>query len=249
MFFEFGLLTIIYSSFSKTTQRLILFYFFHFQGIMSPISTRKSSHIYKQRKLNDNDRVSLVENKRAQKERTHSNNFGLSYDAQLSIENNSQCLSSNTDAKLFANFSSTRDICIRMLRNHELLLNRKGETNRTNNCQDEMRRLKCKSCDAIGYSTMMLICDNCEGPFHLKCSGVFSRKVLPDEWYCHPCSRKKRRGALPNMSLGSGKVMKRSAKHGRENSSKSTSSIRIGEDFQAEVQEWFGPIHEYVFLS
>lgn len=218
---------------------------------MSPISTRKSNHICKRRKLNDDDLFAPVdENRREQKERTYSNNSGISSDGQLSLEDNSECSSSNMNGKSFANCSDVRDICIYVLRTHGLLLNIKEETNRRiNNSQDELRPVKCKSCAAIGHSTKMLICDNCEGPFHLKCSGMLSRKVYPEEWYCHPCSRNKRKEARQKVSLRSGKWIKRSEQHRRDNFSKYTSSIRIGEAFQAEVQEWFGPIHEYVFLS
>jgi PHD-finger len=219
---------------------------------MSPISTRtrKSTRICKRRKLDDDDFVCLDENRREQEKRTHCNNFGRSYDGELSLKNSSECSSTNANKKLFANCTFARDTCIWALRNHGVLQDRKEETNkRINNYQNEIQPLKCRSCTVIGHSTKMLICDNCEGPFHLKCSGMFLRRALPEEWYCHPCSRIKQKGALRKVSLRSENLIKRSEELRRKKFSEYTSSVRIGQAFQAEVQEWFGPTHKYVFLS
>ncbi|XVF24376.1 hypothetical protein REPUB_Repub13aG0122900 [Reevesia pubescens] len=114
----------------------------------------------------------------------------------------------------------------------------------------------CKICGRSEAAQKMLICDNCEDAFHIRCCNPRIRKLPVDEWYCISCMKKKRimlkeRTARNSTSITGGigrcrdvsskgefspiELMLRDAEPYR-------TSVRIGKGFQAEVPDWSGPI-------
>ncbi|XP_071680763.1 uncharacterized protein [Lolium perenne] len=109
----------------------------------------------------------------------------------------------------------------------------------------------CKSCGSLEDPCRMLICDCCEGAFHLHCCHRRIKKIPDKEWYCLDCSRKKhkrKREIFPSAEDGSAKHIQRphrslgSIRDMLMNPEPYDTQVRIGGNFQAEVPEWTGPI-------
>ncbi|MBA0725487.1 hypothetical protein Golax_022074 [Gossypium laxum] len=114
----------------------------------------------------------------------------------------------------------------------------------------------CKICDRLGTTEKMLICDNCEEAFHVRCCRPKIKKPPVDEWYCISCMKQKRIVLKETLARRSSSITGGMGKE-RDVSSKwevspielmlrdaepYTTSVRIGKGFQAEVPDWSGPI-------
>ncbi|XP_068643374.1 uncharacterized protein [Aristolochia californica] len=116
----------------------------------------------------------------------------------------------------------------------------------------------CKACGSEDSRLNMLICDLCEGAFHLRCCTPRVRKITFDEWYCRPCSKKKPKPLLEVTKKGKAtKIVKEMSEYRKKLRSASglisfmlsdtrayNSRARIGKEYQAEVPEWSGPISD-----
>jgi hypothetical protein len=103
----------------------------------------------------------------------------------------------------------------------------------------------------------MLICDCCEGAFHLSSCKPRAKKILEEKLCCHVYSRKKsnrRRKKLchkyelpkPIQRLRCGLDVIQDMLVDAETYQ---TEVRIGTDFQTDVQEWSGgPIPRYAHL-
>ncbi|RAL40019.1 hypothetical protein DM860_008159 [Cuscuta australis] len=149
-----------------------------------------------------------------------------------------------------------RDICISVLKKHGLLtrINMDHVSTTTSNCC----LVPCKVCGCSDTTLKMLICDNCNDAFHLSCCNPRVKKVPYGEWFCLSCLRKKRKLLRENSSSktlhvidedgGCNNILsKGEPKHldsmlrGRE---PYHSSPRIGDQFQADVPVWDGPVND-----
>ncbi|KAK9073832.1 hypothetical protein SSX86_006426 [Deinandra increscens subsp. villosa] len=99
----------------------------------------------------------------------------------------------------------------------------------------------CKVCGQLTKTLKMLICDLCEESFHMTCCNPAVKKVPVGDWFCNSCSRKKLKkmetnsSKLPEICLGP-------VASTLSDSDPFTSNVRIGEDFQAEIPDWSGPL-------
>ncbi|PSS20754.1 PHD and RING finger domain-containing protein, partial [Actinidia chinensis var. chinensis] len=160
---------------------------------------------------------------------------------------------------------SEKDICISILRSQGLLegifpnrihssANGPG-TNSDNSCI-----WTCKVCDHTETTLKMLICDQCEEAFHLSCCNPRMKKITVDEWFCHSCLKKKHK--IPKENSTS-KAWDTSSEENRCRNATCEgelgpiasmlidtepyyNSVRIGQDFQAEVPDWRGPTFDEV---
>ncbi|KAL0426659.1 UNVERIFIED_CONTAM: putative clathrin assembly protein [Sesamum latifolium] len=158
---------------------------------------------------------------------------------------------------------SEKDICISILRSQGLLdkVWTKQDQNSTKNTgvsSDNYCSKSCKACEQMDSTLNMLICDNCEDAFHISCYNP-NITILPfGEWLCSSCLKKKHK-ILKDKSPGNS--INISAELGRNRYSVSEgelgslefmfrdtepymSSVRIGDEFQADVPDWCGPIDE-----
>lgn len=118
----------------------------------------------------------------------------------------------------------------------------------------------CKICGRSGTTPKMLICDNCEEAFHVRCCNPRIRELPVDEWYCISCMKKKRimlkeAMARKSSSITGGMGRCRDVSPEEEFSpiefmlrddEPYRTSVRVGKGFQAEVPDWSGPIDKYV---
>ncbi|KAG0515477.1 hypothetical protein BDA96_10G282200 [Sorghum bicolor] len=170
-----------------------------------------------------------------------------------SIRNAWECSLPDTNtAKPVTELTSARDLCISILicpaKDSEL-----SRTSSTIDCDDNLISplFECMKCGLMEDPSKMLICDCCEGAFHLLCCNPRVKKIPEEEWYCLACKKKKpkrQRGKLTNPKVKSSKDIER-PRRGlgpiREmlvDSESYESDVRIGSKFQAEVPEWSGPI-------
>ncbi|XP_042040460.1 protein let-418-like isoform X1 [Salvia splendens] len=155
---------------------------------------------------------------------------------------------------------SERDACISILRSQGVLdrvwVRRDGVSNEKTN---KYCSKSCKVCEQRDSSKNMLICDNCEDAFHASCYNP-RIKILPlSEWLCSSCLKKKH------------KILNdKSASNNQENTGTETginrhstwelelgslefmftdtepymSNVRVGNEFQADVPDWCGPVDE-----
>ncbi|KAJ0752220.1 putative chromatin regulator PHD family [Helianthus annuus] len=123
------------------------------------------------------------------------------------------------------------------------VLERRVSTKKPTSSDNNVWCLKaCKVCDRVTKTLKMLICDLCEEPVHMSCCNPVIKKVPVGDWFCNSCSRTK----LKKMESISGRSSENSlgpiASMLRDSSDGFRSNVRIGEDFQAEVPDWSGPI-------
>jgi hypothetical protein len=103
----------------------------------------------------------------------------------------------------------------------------------------------------------MLICDYCDGAFHLSCCKPRAKKIS-EEKLCYPvCLRKKPKRRCKRLchkyELPKPIQRLRRGLHGIQyilvDAKPYKTEVRIGADFQADVPEWFGgPIPRYTHL-
>nr|XP_043627305.1 uncharacterized protein LOC122598888 [Erigeron canadensis] len=99
----------------------------------------------------------------------------------------------------------------------------------------------CQVCDRSTTTLKMLICDLCEESFHMSCCNPVIKKVPAGDWFCHSCSRKKLKKMETSSRTSSQDSLGPIASMLRDDH-RYASIIRIGENFQAEVPDWSGPL-------
>lgn len=160
---------------------------------------------------------------------------------------------------------SERDICISILRSQGLLdkvwtRQDRASTENTGVISDNYCSKSCKVCEHMESTLNMLICDNCEDAFHISCYNPRITILPVSEWLCGSCLKKKHKILKDKSSSNSVNI---STETGRNRYSASElelgslefmfrdtepymSNVRIGDEFQADVPNWCGPIDEYV---
>ncbi|XP_042037991.1 uncharacterized protein LOC121783872 isoform X2 [Salvia splendens] len=155
---------------------------------------------------------------------------------------------------------SERDACISILISQGVLdrvwVRRDGASNEKTN---KYCSKSCKVCEQRDSSKNMLLCDNCEDAFHTSCYNPCI-KILPlSEWLCSSCLKKKHkvlndkstsnnlgytvtetginRHSTSELELGSLEFM-------FTDTEPYMSYVRVGNEFQADVPDWCGPIDE-----
>lgn len=115
---------------------------------------------------------------------------------------------------------------------------------RTSDCPEFPGSKQCKVCDQSEITPKMLICDQCEEAFHISCCYPRVKKLPLKEWFCYSCSKKKHkmlkemgkgRFAISKGALGPIAAM-------LEDTEPYSTSVHIGQEFQAEVPDWSGPL-------
>lgn len=160
---------------------------------------------------------------------------------------------------------SQRDLTILVLRNQQLfgeVSNRKDRASTGSNVisRDTYCSMSCKVCEHIESTSNMLICDNCEDAFHISCYNPRITTLTVGEWLCSSCLKKKRtilkdkstsnvvgihtetagkQYSASELDLGSLEFM-------FTDTEPYMSDVRIGDEFQADVPDWCGPVKEYV---
>jgi hypothetical protein len=164
-------------------------------------------------------------------------------------------------AKPVTELTSARDLCISILRS-EIFPTKGSELSRKSSTIDHDDNqssplFECVRCGLMEDPTKMLICDCCEGAFHLSCCNPRVKKIPEEEWYCLVCKKKKPKRQLgkltspkcvlpmdiqrPRRGLGPIRDM-------LVDDESYESDVRIGTKFQADVPEWSGPISGYAHL-
>jgi hypothetical protein len=157
-------------------------------------------------------------------------------------------------AKSVTTLRSVRDICISILRD-KLPTKESGRSQKLPPNDNETTPLfQCMGCKSLGNPLKMLICDCCEGGFHLSCCKPCVRKIPKKKWCCQICSRmrpKRQRNKLgpkhkpiqrPRRGLGT------MIQDMLVDAELYQSGMRIGTNFQADVPEWSGPTPRYKHL-
>jgi hypothetical protein len=179
-----------------------------------------------------------------------------------SIKDARECSLPDTNtAKPVTELKSARDLCISILK-RKICPAKDSELSRTSSTIDHDDNLnsplfECMKCGLMEDPSKMLICDCCEGAFHLLCCNPHVKKIPEEEWSCLACKRKKpkrQHGKLTNPKVKSSKGIQR---HCRGlgpirdmlvDYESYESEVRIGSMFQAEVPEWAGPISRFAHL-
>ncbi|KAI7758111.1 hypothetical protein M8C21_019476 [Ambrosia artemisiifolia] len=131
--------------------------------------------------------------------------------------------------------------CFSFLKQHGALERRVSTKKPTGS--DKVWCLKgCKVCDRVTKTLKMLICDLCEEPVHMSCCNPVIKKVPVGDWFCNSCSRTKLKKMETNSSKSSENSLGPIASMLRESTDRFRSNVRVGEDFQAEVPDWSGPV-------
>ncbi|XP_062178495.1 uncharacterized protein LOC133883246 isoform X2 [Phragmites australis] len=158
-------------------------------------------------------------------------------------------------AKPVTELTSARDICISILK-RDIFPTKDSEPRRqsTTTAPDDNEispLFECMRCGSMEDPSKMLICDYCEGAFHLSCCNPRVKKIPEEEWYCMVCERKKPKRQheklmSPQRELPMHIQRPRRGLRAIEvmlvDSEPYETEVRIGRDFQAEVPEWSGPI-------
>ncbi|XP_057806450.1 uncharacterized protein LOC131021323 isoform X2 [Salvia miltiorrhiza] len=153
---------------------------------------------------------------------------------------------------------SERDVCISILRSQGLLdkvwVRRASNENTNNYCSKS-----CKVCKKTESSKNMLICDTCDDAFHTSCCNPRITILPVSEWLCSSCLKKKHKimkdkstsSNLANTSTESGRnrhlaseLELGSLEFMFRDTEPYMSNVRIGNEFQADVPDWRGPIDE-----
>lgn len=150
-----------------------------------------------------------------------------------------------------------KDICATILRGYgllekivvtELCASTDSYTSSGNCCL-----ISCKACDCSEATGKMLICDNCDDAYHLSCCNprMSIKKVPRDEWFCQTCLIKKRKLLEKSTCNESSRFFlfegePRPTAVMLKDSNIYRTCVRIGNNFQAEVPDWTGPVIEYV---
>ncbi|KAL2554115.1 transcription intermediary factor 1-alpha [Forsythia ovata] len=173
-----------------------------------------------------------------------------------------ECSSSGTSiARKFSDDMSERDICISILRSQGLL--EKGWT-RQNHASDKDTGIAndnccsktCKVCEQVETTLNMLICDICEESFHMSCCNPRMKRIPVGEWLCNTCLKKKHKLLKDKSTSNSMNISTEIGQNGNSASEGALgpieymlratepymSDIRIGNEFQADVPDWSGPV-------
>ncbi|KAL3625143.1 hypothetical protein CASFOL_030597 [Castilleja foliolosa] len=155
-----------------------------------------------------------------------------------------------------------RNACISVLRDHGQL--NIGRTKKRRASADMYCSKKCRVCARMLSTLHMLVCDNCEDGFHVSCFNP-NITVLPvGEWVCGSCLKKKHKILNDKSSTGNSNSI--GNKSGRnwcwvsegelgslefmfKDTEPYMSNARIGDEFQAKVPDWSGPVYEKSILS
>ncbi|KAK1418401.1 hypothetical protein QVD17_27545 [Tagetes erecta] len=135
--------------------------------------------------------------------------------------------------------------CISFLKQHGVL-ERRSSTKKPTGFNNNVWCLKaCKVCDQLATTIKMLICDLCEESFHMSCCNPAIKKVPVGDWFCNSCARKKLKKMETNSSNSPENCLGPLTSMLRD-SDPFTSIVRIGEDFQAEIPDWSGPLTDEI---
>ncbi|KAG6384816.1 hypothetical protein SASPL_153635 [Salvia splendens] len=155
---------------------------------------------------------------------------------------------------------SERDACISILRSQGVLdrvwVRRDGASNEQTN---KYCSKSCKVCEQRDSSKNMLICDNCEDAFHTSCYNPRITILPLSEWLCSSCLKKKHK--ILNEKSTSNNLGNTGTETGINRHSTSElelgslefmftdtepymSNARVGNEFQADVPDWCGPVDE-----
>lgn len=159
---------------------------------------------------------------------------------------------------------SQRDISILILRTQGLLDESSTKQNgafteKSNdaNTKKNYCSKSCKVCKQMDSTSNMLICDNCQDAFHISCCSPRIAILPVNEWLCSSCLKKKHKilkdksvstetdrnkHLASELDLGSLEIMLRDTEPYMSN-------VRIGNEFQADVPNWCGPVNKYVIFS
>ncbi|KAI3447329.1 hypothetical protein Pfo_003994 [Paulownia fortunei] len=158
---------------------------------------------------------------------------------------------------------SARDICISILRSQGRLdkvwtRQDRASTENTGVISDNYCSKSCKVCEHMESTLNMLICDNCEDAFHISCYNPHITILPVGEWHCSSCLKKKHK-ILKDKSISNSVNISTEIGRNRYSTSEGElgslefmfrdtepymSSVRIGDEFQADVPDWGGPIDE-----
>ncbi|KAL6603111.1 hypothetical protein ACP70R_043472 [Stipagrostis hirtigluma subsp. patula] len=172
-----------------------------------------------------------------------------------SIEDTLKCSSPDVNAAKPVTELSARDLCISILK-RDIFPTKEAELRRTSTTiasddNESSPLFECAKCGSMEDPSNMLICDRCEGAFHLSCCHPRIKKIPEEEWYCQVCARKKPRRQheklkSPNDGLPKGIQRPRrglgAIRDMFVDSEPYETEVRIGRDFQADVPEWSGPV-------
>ncbi|XP_048132958.1 uncharacterized protein LOC115751274 isoform X2 [Rhodamnia argentea] len=152
------------------------------------------------------------------------------------------------------------DICISILRSKGLL--ERTCSTPTHSSEDTVCHssgysdaCSCKTCGRNGTALKMLICDHCDGAFHLSCCYPRMKKIPENDWLCPSCLRKKHIVIKQTATKKPTKTIIETARGKSasavedsnpiaamlENDEPYTTSVCVGKGFQADVPEWRGP--------
>jgi hypothetical protein len=94
-------------------------------------------------------------------------------------------------AKSVTTLRSVRDICISILKDKLPTIELGRSKKLPHNDNESTPLFQCMGCKSMGNPLKMLICDCCEGAFHLSCCKPHVRKIPEKKWCCQVCSRMK----------------------------------------------------------
>ncbi|XP_073017254.1 uncharacterized protein [Primulina eburnea] len=179
---------------------------------------------------------------------------------KIDVEDTGECSSSGALVTEKVPDISERDICISILRSQGLLEKFRTRPNQadaenTGNSGSRCCSKTCKVCGHLETSKNLLICDNCEDAFHITCCEPHAARIPAGEWLCNSCLKKKHK-ILKEKSSGNLNTSMEIGKYGISASvgelgslefmfrdtEPHMSCVRIGDDFQASVPDWRGPI-------
>lgn len=161
---------------------------------------------------------------------------------------------------------SEKDICILILQREGLLWKAKSSAScpvddgnnisTVNSYRDGS--LKCRACCRSETARKMIICDSCDGAFHLSCCNSRRREFKDnDEWFCTSCLAQKRvlvgqTGSVMRLTRLGSEADRSILTPAEEKSSLISfmlrdsgpyqSNVRVGKGFQADVPNWTGPV-------
>ncbi|KAL6560171.1 hypothetical protein OROHE_006409 [Orobanche hederae] len=146
---------------------------------------------------------------------------------------------------------SERDIRILILKNQGLL--DRARTGSTDASSHNYCSKPCKVCARWDSTSNMLICDTCTDAFHMSCCNPRIARIPVGEWLCSFCSGKKHKILCKSSpdgistEIGSGNSASEGGLGSLEFMFRDTepymSNVRIGDEFQANVPDWSGPIY------
>lgn len=160
---------------------------------------------------------------------------------------------------------SQRDMVLLILRNQGLfdevsIRQDRASTESNGVSRDTYCLTSCKVCEHMESTLNMLICDNCEDAFHVSCYNPRITILPVNEWLCTSCLKKKPKILKDNSTSNVSSIH---TETGRKQYSASEldlgslefmfrdtepymSNVQIGDEFQADVPDWCGPVGEYV---